>query len=915
MAETQQTIDNTAAIKAIQDNAKKVSQLPPLTSLVNLQDKIAMEVGATGQTVYTTIEQLKDGGVGSQVVKHPVGISFDFPLNNKTDLDSIHGAFLIPGSLSGQVLNSGQNITGSAGISKVMILALAGTVSTGSLTISGTSVDRNTSVETPGDTEIIALDGLSTDNSTTDANGNPVYNYINNYISNKWWKGTLTFSTTDLDFTDIKFAQVAFEQFGDLGELTLDSLDATYKINNNSAEMDSYMYAVEVTSGNKANLTMVAELHHATGEFVDAAYRRRIGNINRDLNALTDGVFIDLWLAPSTQAYFSSFSIKVWGTKNETINIVVDGSLGLDSIIYGENLTNGTLVYLNADGKYYKADNTAESTSTTELRLILEDGLLDEEKLALSKGQYTTTSLTAGLEYVGTNGTITNSRPTLETETVRIVSTAINATTRYFDASKTWINGTASKINGVTIAGAGTEFLDNVFKILNSTDQTKKLEFDLSQIASGETRVASLQDKDGIIAYLSDVGGSSTNPTRVEMGVSNVIDWTNPNGVFLKTMTEDIVFVDSNLPTGTDTKEINMYLDGNYTPVFPPYYILLGGNYSGAVKNKLDIQAVNGNLGSEAVYYNISNTDIVTIPIIEWDDFTFTRASQANYTDEFGDIINVGNNIKRFDYSSNEGFPRLLIEGGVTNKFSSPDTLSTQNVTTIADNYIISFYGTGTVTITGSITDVLVGVGDKDRVFKSLSATAGTATFTVTGSVTFALLEQRVTTEFPVSYVSTSRVNEKLVYTLPTPFTVGFTLFFDVIISGVSGNGTNGGSARMSNASKTDMVFIKKGNDRVAFTLSSKISSALSDVINKTVDPLGFRAKIAYSCDALGNVTMFLNGEKSTVLTGFDQTLLTEIVLEPKINGNFFNEIQSYKNIHLDYIPYADAELIQLTTL
>ena len=506
MAETQQTIDNTAAIKAIQDNAKKVSQLPPLTSLVNLQDKIAMEVGATGQTVYTTIEQLKDGGVGSQVVKHPVGISFDFPLNNKTDLDSIHGAFLIPGSLSGQVLNSGQNITGSAGISKVMILALAGTVSTGSLTISGTSVDRNTSVETPGDTEIIALDGLSTDNSTTDANGNPVYNYINNYISNKWWKGTLTFSTTDLDFTDIKFAQVAFEQFGDLGELTLDSLDATYKINNDSAEMDSYMYAVEVTSGNKANLTMVAELHHATGEFVDAAYRRRVGNINRDLNALTDGVFIDLWLAPSTQAYFSSFSIKVWGTKNETINIVVDGSLGLDSIIYGENLTNGTLVYLNADGKYYKADNTAESTSTTELRLILEDGLLDDEKLALSKGQYTTTSLTAGLEYVGTNGTITNSRPTLETETVRIVSTAINATTRYFDASKTWINGTASKINGVTIpTGEKDEFFDNLFTLINSSDQTRKIKFNLDGVPSGTTLSLESPTENGKIALVSDI--------------------------------------------------------------------------------------------------------------------------------------------------------------------------------------------------------------------------------------------------------------------------------------------------------------------------------------------------------------------------------------------------------------------------
>jgi len=106
---------------------------------------------------------------------------------------------------------------------------------------------------------------------------------------------------------------------------------------------------------------------------------------------------------------------------------------------------------LEKDGKYYKASNIAESTSTTELRLILEAGILNDEKLALAQGRYTGTGFTAGNEYVGTNGTITSSRPILASETVRIVSTAINATTRYFSPSKTWVNGDGSKSMGVTL--------------------------------------------------------------------------------------------------------------------------------------------------------------------------------------------------------------------------------------------------------------------------------------------------------------------------------------------------------------------------------------------------------------------------------------------------------------------------------
>jgi hypothetical protein len=259
---------------------------------------------------------------GQITTSHPVLIPFDFPLNNKTDLNSIHGSLLINNSEDGIILNSGTPIIGDGGISKVMAAVLAGSDLTGSITISGTSVDRNTGVETPADTEILSIDGLTINTSSTDSNGNTIHGYSNAYLSSKWWKGQLTFSTTDLDLTEIRFAQLSFEQFNDTPDITLNSFDTNYIISNTAAVMDTYLYTVKVT-GSTVEIEQVAALNHASGEFVDASYRKRIGNINESLNGTTDGIFIDLFLDPTNQQYFSSFTMKVWATQTETVTIAI----------------------------------------------------------------------------------------------------------------------------------------------------------------------------------------------------------------------------------------------------------------------------------------------------------------------------------------------------------------------------------------------------------------------------------------------------------------------------------------------------------------------------------------------------------------------------------------------------------------
>jgi hypothetical protein len=97
----------------------------------------------------------------------------------------------------------------------------------------------------------------------------------------------------------------------------------------------------------------------------------------------------------------------------------------------------------------------------------------------------------------------------------------------------------------------------------------------------------------------------------------------------------------------------------------------------------------------------------------------------------------------------------LLIEEARTNLLLNSETLSTQIVTTTAQPYTLSFYGTGTVTLTGTSTaGPLVGTGlFPQRASLTFTPTAGALTLTVTGTVSNAQLEAG---GFATSYIPTA---------------------------------------------------------------------------------------------------------------------------------------------------------------
>jgi len=148
-----------------------------------------------------------------------------------------------------------------------------------------------------------------------------------------------------------------------------------------------------------------------------------------------------------------------------------------------------------------------------------------------------------------------------------------------------------------------------------------------------------------------------------------------------------------------------------------------------------------------------------------WDSaITFSRATTANVVNSSGYIVDAGiwNYVARSSDYLGASWTRsnTIVQ---TNLLLNSDTLVTQNVTTInAQPYTLSFFGSGTVTLSGTSTaGPLVGVDAVTRVTLTFTPTAGTLTLTVTGSVTSA---QLVAGNVPGDYKATTAAVAAVLY-------------------------------------------------------------------------------------------------------------------------------------------------------
>jgi hypothetical protein len=131
------------------------------------------------------------------------------------------------------------------------------------------------------------------------------------------------------------------------------------------------------------------------------------------------------------------------------------------------------------------------------------------------------------------------------------------------------------------------------------------------------------------------------------------------------------------------------------------------------------------------------------------------QLEQSSTVGEYIPTTSTINSAPRFDHNPTTGESLgLLVEEARTNLLLNSATLSTQSVTVAAAANTLSFYGTGTITLTGTSTaGPLVGTGANNRVSLTFTPSAGSLTLTVSGSVTNAQLEAGA---FATSYIPTT---------------------------------------------------------------------------------------------------------------------------------------------------------------
>ena len=140
-------------------------------------------------------------------------------------------------------------------------------------------------------------------------------------------------------------------------------------------------------------------------------------------------------------------------------------------------------------------------------------------------------------------------------------------------------------------------------------------------------------------------------------------------------------------------------------------------------------------------------------------DGRITASGGANGTRLNSSGLIVAATTPRFDYDPvTLACKGLLVEEARTNLFLNSkidgSNLSTQGVSVTAQVYTISFYGTGSITLSGAATATINGAGAyPNRVTSTFTPSAGTLTCTVAGTVQFAQIEVG---SFATSFIPTA---------------------------------------------------------------------------------------------------------------------------------------------------------------
>jgi len=233
--------------------------------------------------------------------------------------------------------------------------------------------------------------------------------------------------------------------------------------------------------------------------------------------------------------------------------------------------------------------------------------------------------------------------------------------------------------------------------------------------------------------------------------------------------------------------------------------------------------------------------------------WAFTRSGAGTALNQAGVIVPFATGVPRI---TDRG---LLAEQARTNVLLNSAALSTQSVTTTATAFTLSFYGTGTVTLSGTSTaGPLVGTGANNRVTLTFTPTAGSLTLTVTGSVTSAQLETGTVASsyIPTTGAAATRGIDQATVTIPAP--IQGTMFADVLplISAVP---LIQRILLLQGAAGNLFELSRFNNEQIRFgvTTGSVAQATIDSAINATTTGTPFKVAAVFGAN---NFALYLNG-------------------------------------------------------
>jgi hypothetical protein len=291
---------------------------------------------------------------------------------------------------------------------------------------------------------------------------------------------------------------------------------------------------------------------------------------------------------------------------------------------------------------------------------------------------------------------------------------------------------------------------------------------------------------------------------------------------------------------------------------------------------------------------------------------TFTRASTATFVGSNGLIQSAAINAARFDHDPiTLACKGLLIEESRTNLVFPSATLTTQTRTVTATGHTLSFYGTGTVVLSGAHVATVIGTGAyPTRTTLTFTPSAGSLILTVTGTVTEAQLEVG---GFATSYIPTVASSEVRSADVCSITGSDFTGFYNanagtaVVRAGFRQN--NAGRPFSFNNNALTNVFEAFNGFQLSSLIASGGVTQYQQSPNVTMLEVNTFALAAEASSAMAAT----NGTLATAGTGIMPVGIDRLTIGNRADG------ARILNGHISFIKYfkkrlANAKLQSLTT-